>query len=495
MTDIAAIPTRAPRERDPVSIAAGLAAIGIGGMLAAIEAELINPEPGTVGIVFSLAAAAVLLVAARTPRRQAASGEQPVAVPSGYLTGDPQSPAAPRTEQAPEKMLGGVLLALSERTGIDVALLRVITVVTTIGTGGAVALVYALLWALLPRLRDRTEESGAKRIKAAPRISPSAIGRTELAASAGLITLAGLLVFRELGLWWSDAIAWPLVLAAAGATVLWAQTRSSLDGRPSEAFDGGRELYQGGFGVALVIGAALLFLATNDALGQARDVAIATVVFGVAVSLILAPFLWRLGRNLAEERAERIRSQERAAMSAHLHDSVLQTLAMVQKSAADPRQVTVLARRQERELRSWLAGDAPDPDGSTLAAALTSAAEQVELAHHVEIEVVTTGDRDLDERFGALVPAAREALINAAKFAPDGPISLFAELGGEDGVEVFVRDRGAGFNPSEVGADRHGIRDSIVGRVERAGGEVTIRSEPDYGTEITLRMPAKGGTT
>jgi signal transduction histidine kinase len=248
------------------------------------------------------------------------------------------------------------------------------------------------------------------------------------------------------------------------------------------------DVYRGGFGIALVLGAALLFLYANGALGQARDVVLAVVVAALALSLILAPFLLRLGRNLATERAERIRSQERAEVAAHLHDSVLQTLTLMQKRASDPREVATLARRQERELRAWLFDRPTRGNGDSLAAALESAAAEVEDAHGVAIDVVAVGDRPLDEPATALIAATREALTNAAKFAADaGPIAVYAEM--EAGrAQVFVRDRGAGFDPEQVPADRRGLRESIIGRMERHGGTATVRSTPGAGTEVELTI-------
>jgi signal transduction histidine kinase len=246
-------------------------------------------------------------------------------------------------------------------------------------------------------------------------------------------------------------------------------------------------LYRGGFGAALVLGAALLFLSANDALGAARDAAITAVVAIVALALILLPFIWRLGRNLATERAERIRSQERAELAAHLHDSVLQTLTLMQKRAGDPREVAALARRQERELRSWLAGEpAAGADGG-FAGALRRAAEAVEDERRVQIDVVAVGDCELDEGATAVVAAAREAMVNAAKFAGEAPISVYAEVTPER-LEAFVRDRGAGFDPEAVPADRRGVSESIVGRMRRNGGDATISSVAGSGTEVTLAL-------
>ena len=215
---------------------------------------------------------------------------------------------------------------------------------------------------------------------------------------------------------------------------------------------------------------------------------IVIVVVILALALCLAPFWWRLGRNLASERSERIRSQERAELGAHLHDSVVQTLTLIQKRADDPREVAQLARRQERELRDWLFAPERKPAAASLATALSEAAVEVEEAHRVPIDVIAVGDAGVGERGEALVAAAREAMVNAAKFAPDaGEIAVYAELG-NGRAQVFVRDRGAGFDPEAVPADRRGVRESIIGRMERSGGSAKIRSTPGSGTEVELEM-------
>ncbi|HVL98563.1 MAG TPA: ATP-binding protein [Egibacteraceae bacterium] len=194
--------------------------------------------------------------------------------------------------------------------------------------------------------------------------------------------------------------------------------------------------------------------------------------------------------TLAVERAERVRSQERAETAAHLHDSVLQTLALIQRASDDPAGVTALARSCERELRGWLAGAAA-PDGRRFGDAVRVAAAEVEAAHHVTVDVVTVGDAALDTPLAALVAAAREALVNAAKHAGVDRVSLYAEAG-PGGFEVFVRDRGAGFDTDGVAPDRRGIAESIVGRVRRHGGEASVRSAPGQGTEVRLRLPIPG---
>ena len=397
-------------------------------------------------------------------------------------------------------IVGGVLAGIAAQLGWDVRLVRVLFLVGVVVTGGLLLAAYAVGWLLIA-----AAQSGGR---AAPAPIPGRRRGWQLGLGVGLLTTSGLLVFRELGLWWSDAVVWPLVLAVAGATLLWAQSRRadataaagpvapraerapSDQSAPAAALTPAsrlRDLYRGGFGVALVVGAALLFLSQVDALGAARDAAFTAIVAIFALALILAPFIWRLGRSLAAERAERVRSQERAEMAAHLHDSVLQTLTLMQMRADDPREVAALARRQQRELRAWLAagGEAGE---DRFAAALRAAAEEVEDAYRITVDVVAVGDADLDEPAAALVAATREALTNAAKFAAEaGPVSVYAEVGPEQ-IEAFVRDRGPGFDPDRLPEDRRGVRESIVGRMQRHGGTATIVSVPGSGTEVVLSI-------
>jgi signal transduction histidine kinase len=241
--------------------------------------------------------------------------------------------------------------------------------------------------------------------------------------------------------------------------------------------------------IAVVLGAALFLLWAKGVLEDAGGAALAALVVTVALTLISAPLWWTMVRRLAAERMARARSQERAEMAAHLHDSVLQTLALVQKRAADPDEVAKLARHQERELRSWLARSEARPE-ERLADALRAAAEQVEESHGAVVEAVVVGDAPLDERLEALVAATREALTNAAKFASEGgDVRLYAEI--ENGAaRVFVDDRGPGFDPESVPADRRGVRESIIGRMQRHGGRAEIRSAPESGTEVELEMKA-----
>jgi signal transduction histidine kinase len=243
-----------------------------------------------------------------------------------------------------------------------------------------------------------------------------------------------------------------------------------------------------GFGLGILLGAGLLVLWANGSLEAAGRVALAALVVTIALMLISAPFWLSMVRRLGAERVARARSEERSEVAAHLHDSVLQTLALIQKRSDDPEQVARLARRQERELREWLADDRPTRPDERLADALRAAAAEIEDSHGTPVEAIVVGDMALDERTGALVGAAREALTNAAKFASaGGPVRLYAEI--EDGnARVFIDDRGPGFDPDAIPDDRRGVRESIIGRMKRHGGRAEIRSEPGDGTEVELSI-------
>jgi signal transduction histidine kinase len=405
--------------------------------------------------------------------------------------------------------IGGVAAGVARRFGVDPALVRLAFVVAA-AAGGAGFAAYALGWLLIP-----AGDSGPARVRI--RTGRAAV---EVALGTACLLLAALLAFRSLGIWFSDAVVWPLVLIAGGGALIWRQSMGGAaepaagertpppmtrpgEARPAEAdtaptqrspretaaIEGRRAaaaISRTGLGIALVVAAGFVFLQTTGALGAARDVLLAVIAAVVVLGVIFAPWIVRLVRSLTQERAERIRSQERAEVAAHLHDSVLQTLAMVQRRAGEPAEVAALARRQERELRAWLNGRRA-PGELTVASSLEAVAAEVEEAHGVPVEVVAVGDAPLDARAEALVAAAREALVNAAKFAPDGPVALYAEVAPER-IEVFVRDRGPGFDPDHVPADRRGVRESIVGRMERHGGRAVLHTAPGEGTEVELVM-------
>jgi signal transduction histidine kinase len=311
------------------------------------------------------------------------------------------------------------------------------------------------------------------------------------AVALGLVFLGGDLVS-------GSVLFWPLVLGVAGIAVLWWQADEAQRERwtdPAGRIDLVRAVVGGGglsswarlaAGLALLGLALVLFAVQTGGVGVAREVLLAGALGVLGLGLLVGPWLVRLTGDLSEERAARIRSQERADVAAHLHDSVLQTLALIQKHAEDGRTVATLARAQERDLRSWLYGDPGHPETS-LVAALRAAAAEVEDAHGVPVEVVTVGDVGVTDAVRPVVLAAREAMVNAAKHSGADKVDVFAESDGRR-TEVFVRDRGRGFDPDAVADDRLGVRNSIVDRMRRHGGTAAVRSAPGEGTEVRLLL-------
>jgi signal transduction histidine kinase len=211
------------------------------------------------------------------------------------------------------------------------------------------------------------------------------------------------------------------------------------------------------------------------------------VVTVAGLSLIFGPWLWRLAQQLSDERRERIRSEERSEMAAHLHDSVLQTLALIQRTE-DPQKMASLARVQERELRAWLFGQSGDAAADLLSTAIDTLASKVESLHHVPVEAVVVGDRPMDDRLTAMVHAGAEAMVNAAKHSGASSVSVYVEVE-DEAITAFVRDSGKGFDPNDVPANSNGIAESIRSRMERNGGTAEIVSAPGDGTEVRLRLP------
>jgi signal transduction histidine kinase/phage shock protein PspC (stress-responsive transcriptional regulator) len=381
-----------------------------------------------------------------------------------------------------DRMIAGVAAGFGDYLGVDAALVRVAFVALAF-VGGLGVVAYVACWVLVP-----TPPPGVV-VERAParRIDTTRV----LIGAGGVLVL--LLLVRALDLWLGDSFVWPVLLVAGGLALLW--TRAS-DERRADLSRSVREFGGSGRGTVLrlVLGAGLLvagvstFVAASDAAAAAaRGLAAAAVVVAGLV-LIFAPWWRRLVRELAEERRERIRSQERAELAAHLHDSVLQTLTLIQRRSRDPDEVVQLARRQERELRAWLYGREGAAAARSLAESLRSAAEEIEDRHGVTVEVVCVGDRELDEPVEALVAAAREAMANAASHSGEERVDVYLEVTDERAA-VFVRDRGAGFDPATVPADRKGLSESIDGRMTRAGGSAGIHSTPGEGTEVELELP------
>jgi signal transduction histidine kinase len=415
---------------------------------------------------------------------------------------DPRSDlAAPRKayRNTDEAMLGGVAAGLADHLGVPVLWVRV-AFMTLAVMGGFGVMFYAGLWMVLPAQRHFDDQ--APGLAAAERQGKRP-GRIRRLADLGPLVATGaialgLAAFLALATG-QGALFWPVMLGVAGVAVLWrqadeAQRERWLDSsgrinvvRAVVGVGGLASYLRLLLGAFLLVGAITLFSLGSGDWAAARNVGLAAILCFVGLGFIVGPWLFRLSSDLSEERAERIRSQERADVAAHLHDSVLQTLALIQKSAQDPATVARLARAQERDLRSWLF-DSTGGDPTTFAAALRTIAGEVDDAYGVPVEVVCVGDPSVSEQLRPIVLATREAVVNAARHSGAAKVDVYAEATPAR-VEVFVRDRGTGFDPDGVAEDRHGLRDSILDRMQRHGGTAEIRSRPGEGTEVRLNLP------
>ena len=368
------------------------------------------------------------------------------------------------------RALGGVAGGLAEHLGLSTLVVRLAFAAMALA-GGAGIVLYAAFWVIVPQREDEDADEGTE-------------GRGQLLA-LGALVVAGLLLLAQAGVVSTSTSLLPVGASVLGVAIVWRQADEAQRARWRITAGGPRGVARGVGGAVLVLAGAAGFLATRGQLGSARQGLLATGVAVVGLGVLTGPFWLRMTADLTSERRERIRVQERAEVAAHIHDSVLQTLALIQKAADDPREVTRLARSQERELRGWLYRPAAD---ASFTAAVERAAAEDEQAHGTPVEVVVVGDCPVDDRLTALVNAAREAMVNAAKHSGADQVQVYAEVEPTQ-VTVFVRDRGSGFDLSAVPADRYGLAQSIVGRMERNGGTAVVRSAPGDGTEVRLAVP------
>ena len=422
----------------------------------------------------------------------------------------PVSPAAPTaaerraarrtlTRPAEGRVIAGVSAGLAQHLGWSVRWVRVLFVVLSIPTGaGLVA--YVFLWALTPLSRGGQVDGRRRPVDPA---DPAALAgdagggepvleaerdATRVLLVGGLMLALGLVVVAQnAGLNARLGILLPLLVVAAGAVLAWSQLDDRQRGRWLGAESGTRRFSAARlvFGGVLALAGLVIMATRGRSLEAIWDIGAAVVAVLAGIALVAAPWGLRFWSDLRHEQAERARATERADIAAHLHDSVLQTLALIQRKADDPAAVNQLARAQERELRAWLYAGPADSD-ATLAAAVAEVAHEVEDLHSTPIDVVATGDRPLDDGGLALSRAVREALLNAVRHG-EPPVSLYLEVG-PLGVEAFVRDHGPGFELEEVPEDRLGVRQSILGRMERHGGTARVR-RLEHGTEVVLTLP------
>jgi signal transduction histidine kinase len=305
-------------------------------------------------------------------------------------------------------------------------------------------------------------------------------------AGTGMLALSGVLAAGAAHLTvGGSTVLWAILLIASGLALFWGAAGILRARHDHEAHD--HTLLRTSLGLALTIGGVVLVVTDTLHFHHVGATVAATATTLAVLALVIGPWWLRTRRLLEAERIERVRAQERAELADQLHDSVLQTLALIQRRAGDPAAVTTLARRQERDLRDWLLGRSSIVDTDSLASSLRAIAAAVEDQHGAEIEVVSVGDAPVDARVQALLAATREALLNAARHAPGAPVSVFVRC--EAGrIAVYVHDRGPGFDPDAIPAGRHGVRDSIVARMHRNGGDVEIRSAPGAGCEVVLSM-------
>ncbi|WP_344494861.1 PspC domain-containing protein [Streptomyces enissocaesilis] len=426
----------------------------------------------------------------------------PVATPrraAGSHAPEPEEPQPRKLYRSAEgRMLGGVARGLAGHLGVPVVWVRIVFLVLFLADGMG-ALLYAVFWFVVPlgvggvggtaapRSAFETAPDGRRRLR-----KPD---KGQVFALCALLVSAGTFVSSvEVG-GRAGRYVWPALLISLGVVLVWRQADNA---RRAHWTGTGRrrrmlQLARGMAGVALVGVGLTAFLVVRGSAAQLGSVLTAALAVVAGIALLVGPWLVRMTQDLSEERLMRIRAQERAEVAAHVHDSVLHTLTLIQRNAEDAGEVRRLARAQERELRNWLykpegngKDESQEPD--TLAEAVERTAAEVEDKHGVPLEVVVVGDCPLDDGLTAQMQAAREAMVNAAKYGGEGgAVQVYAEVEGRT-VFVSVRDRGPGFDLDAVPDDRMGVRESIIGRMQRNGGTARLRSAPDGGTEVELEM-------
>lgn len=380
------------------------------------------------------------------------------------------TPRASRPSQG--RIIAGVCAGLAEHIGQPAIRVRIAFLVAALINGAGIG-IYLGLWVFIP-LRDRGGDQ-------APSVRRNHIIQT---GALAVLVVGVIALIQASGQGIRPSLFGPLAIAGLGVILVWRQFDNQQSGQGQRASVAVARIVIGTFLVGM---AAVYLLSSRFSLSDSVNLLVTVAVALLGMGLVLGPWIVRLIGDLSAERRERIRTQERADVAAHLHDSVLQTLALLQKSADDPAAVSTLARRQERELREWLYGS-DTRFTQTLSSALADLAGQVERDHQVAIEVVTVADTPVDDRMRVLLQAAREAMVNAAKHSGADRVDVYAEVT-EELAEIFVRDRGSGFDLQAIPPDRLGVRRSIIDRMHRHNGHAEIETGPGNGTSIRLAVP------
>jgi signal transduction histidine kinase len=371
------------------------------------------------------------------------------------------------------RIVAGVAAGLSEHLGIDVLLLRVGFVITVV-LGGLGVFLYAAFWAVVPA--DNAESRSV--------VAKASRGQLVGFACLGLVTLV---VTQLIG--FGPALLWPTAAAVTGAAILWRQADEASRlrwRRLATSGTGGSTVLRLSAGLLLVVVGVVSFLAAHGQLPQARRALLPVLVVVLGVLLVLGPWLLQTLRQVSDERTARIREQERVELAGRVHDSMLQTLTLIQRRSNDPEEVRRLVRHSERELRGWLYS--PAEQQPTLRAAVSAVCAEIEDEYAVTIDLVVVGEQPMSPAVEPLVQALREAAINAAKHSGTDQFAVYVEVAATD-VVGFVRDRGRGFDLDSVAADRYGVRESVIARMQRHSGTAAIRTTAGNGTEVRLTLP------
>ncbi|MFC8721929.1 PspC domain-containing protein [Kitasatospora sp. NPDC057198] len=456
------------------------------------------------------------------PESRSTEPRSPEPAPADPPAGEPPYRRLYRSPHG--RILGGVCQGLATHLGVPVTWVRLAFIVLFFSEGIG-ALLYAAFWVVVPlginqaapgaerparrpgegapgrfgRLRDLLERTfhGEEGAAAAEADVPAPVpGRGRGGSMGQLFALVALVIgvmalLSALGIQTAQPYVWPLLAVGIGVALVW---RQADDSRWQSWFGLEPGSRKGAYlrvlaGVLLVVAGIIGYFVTQGVDSPVALVVESSLAVVAGVLVLGGPSMLRMWQDLGAERTARIRAQERAEIAAHVHDSVLHTLTLIQRRAEDPKEVLRLARAQERELRLWLyrpeavAEQAPD----TLAEHLREIVAEVEDRHGVHLELVCVGDCPMDERIASQMRAAREAMVNAAKYGGGGPVQVYAEVEGRT-VSVFVRDHGPGFDPDDLPEDRMGVRESIIGRMRRNGGTARVRPAPDGGTEVELEM-------